>query len=102
MNLFIQKNKMLFMPCCGNKRQSLQNHESYTVNNPFINREEMTPQKNIIRDVPFEYIGETGLIVNGGVTGRRYRFNHKGEVQLIDYRDAGSMMAIASLKKVKS
>ncbi len=53
-------------------------------------------------DVSFEYTGETGLTVNGGVTGKRYRFKHKGEVQLIDYRDANGMMAISFLRKVKS
>jgi len=50
-------------------------------------------------DVYFEYTGETGLTVIGSITRARYRFNGKGDVQLVDYRDTSGMMAVPMLKK---
>lgn len=53
-------------------------------------------------DVNFEYTGKSGLSVTGSVTGKKYRFNHPGDVQLIDYRDASGMAAVPHLKKVRA
>lgn len=77
---------------CGNKRDTLTQSLS---GNIFSERNPV----RIWPDVNFEYIGKTGLSVTGGITGKKYRFNHPGDIQLIDYRDASGMMAIPSLKK---
>jgi hypothetical protein len=79
---------------CGNKRNTFARPLSGTV------ASERTPSA-MWQDVNFEYIGKSGLTVTGGVTGRKYRFNHPGDVQLIDYRDASGMSAIPNLKKVR-
>jgi len=50
-------------------------------------------------DIFFEYIGETGLSVKGYNTGKLYRFNFKGDIQPVDFRDANSMVGIPVLRK---
>jgi hypothetical protein len=53
-------------------------------------------------DLQFEYIGDTALTMIGPVTGRRYRWTGKGEIQEIDYRDAGGLRPhLHSLKRLK-
>ena len=86
------------MSCCGNKRQNLQYDFQRHAN---LNEELARPNK-LWGDISFEYTGEAGLTVKGSITGKHYRFNYKGDVQAIDYRDAGAMMAISSLKRIKS
>jgi hypothetical protein len=94
--LFILKTKILIMSCCGNKRESLQYGFQQSFHQMAIRSNKLGP------DVSFEYTGNTELIVKGSVTGISYRFARKGEVQLIDRRDANEMMAIASLREIKS
>jgi len=82
------------MSCCGKKRNEYvgsmnRSSASYT----------HTPPGQLWSDVIFEYIGERGLTVRGAITGRTYRFNLTGDQQQVDYRDAGSMMAIPLLRK---
>jgi hypothetical protein len=83
---------------CGNKRTAYSD-QSYKLSSGTVTD---TETKKMWADVHFEYTGNTGLTVTGGVTRKRYRFNHTGDVQVIDYRDAGGMMAVPVLKKVKS
>jgi hypothetical protein len=87
-----KKNKI--MSCCGNKREELvQQLSSDKIKAPVI---------KMWNDVLFEYTGETSLTVKGNVTRTVYRFNTKGDIQLIDYRDASGMMAVTVLKKLNS
>ncbi len=80
---------------CGNKRNELTQSLSGAVTDERVHSQ-MWP------DVSFEYTGNSGLSVIGGITGKKYRFNHTGDVQLIDYRDASGMMAIPVLRRLKS
>jgi hypothetical protein len=82
---------------CGNKRSALQ-QESKLLSGTVS----ATQTKPYWDDVRFEYIGETGLSVTGSITGKRYRFNFKGDTQLIDYRDVNSLAGITKLKKLVS
>jgi hypothetical protein len=50
-------------------------------------------------DIPFEYTGHSSLVIKGYVTGKIYQFAGKGSVQVIDYRDAGGLMAEPDLRK---
>lgn len=79
---------------CGNKRNEFARLLSGAV------AYEKTPS-GMWEDVNFEYTGKSGLSVTGSVTGRRYRFNHPGDAQLIDYRDASGMSMAPNLKKVR-
>ena len=83
------------MSCCGSKRQELM---QFNTANSGANESISSRTKT---DAHFEYTGETGITVIGSVTRNRYRFNGKGNKQLIDYRDAGGMMAVPMVKKVK-
>ena len=85
------------MSCCGKKREDWLQQANDA--NKVANENELSI---VHPDVYFEYIGETGLTVIGSVTRTRYRFNGKGDRQLIDYRDAGGMMAVPMVKKVRS
>lgn len=83
------------MSCCGNKRSASRHYAgsgALPTDGPF------TPR--VAPDVPFEYTGASGLTVTGTVTGRRYRFNGPGEIQAVDYRDAGGMASVPVLRKV--
>lgn len=82
------------MSCCGNKREEL-----------MLQLSSITPTTaptKMWNDVLFEYTGETALTVKGNISRTVYRFNSKGDQQLIDYRDASGLMAVPVLKKVKN
>jgi len=68
------------------------------LSNPDVN-DEIT--KRMWPDIKFEYTGLTALTIFGSVTGKKYRFHHPNDIQVIDYRDASSMMGVSVLKKVK-
>lgn len=84
------------MSCCRNKRTELVQRP---VNNIIVSNPEYKPKK-IWDNVNFKYVGETGLTVTGSITGKLYRFARPGDIQLVDYRDAGSMRAISVLKRL--
>jgi len=48
----------------------------------------------------FEYVGRTGLVVAGPVTGRQYRFDRPGSRLEVDPRDSASVGAIQTLRRV--
>lgn len=50
--------------------------------------------------VKFRYIGQRGMAVTGGVSGRKYRFFHSGDEVLIDSRDVPGMAAVPNVERV--
>ncbi len=50
--------------------------------------------------VVFEYMGRTGMTVIGGVSGRRYRFDHPGARTAIDPVDRRSLAGVPHLRRV--
>jgi hypothetical protein len=48
----------------------------------------------------FEYVGTTGMTVQGPVSGRRYRFERPGSRLVVDARDRPSLAAIPDLRQV--
>ena len=97
-NRAIQKIKIKIMCNCGNKRNNYA-QQSYKLSNDVVNEERT---KKMWADIYFEYTGNTGLTVTGSVTGKKYRFNLPGDIQVIDYRDASGMMAVPVLKSIKT
>lgn len=79
---------------CGNKRQEYARPLSTGPSSEDTMRR-MWP------DIPFEYMGETGMTVRGSVTGKVYRFNFKGDRQTIDYRDAGNFRSVPNLRRAE-
>ncbi len=51
--------------------------------------------------VNFEYVGKTGLMVVGPISGKRYRFNYTGAIVAVDARDAPSLIAVPNLRSIK-
>jgi len=82
---------------CGNKRNSFSQQKS-EIPKPAVQRPVVTNTPN----ANFEYTGKTALTVVGNVTGKSYRFNRTGEVQIIDHRDAPGMKLIPVLKRIYS
>ena len=81
---------------CGNKRQEIVSPQKFKIAN---SQSIKYPQKEI-KNIAFEYTGNTGLTVTGNMTGKRYRYNKNGEVQLIDFRDSAAMEKVPVLKKI--
>lgn len=85
------------MACCGQKRNAFSNHSSHQMLSNIMFND--APSNNT-RDAQFEYTGSTALTAIGSITGKRYRFSHPGDIQIVDYRDVPLMMGIGSLKKL--
>jgi hypothetical protein len=83
------------MSCCGRKRNG--SAESYSFKSSSVIQGSV---RKMWEGSLFTYTGETGLTIKGNITGRKYRFRFKGDQQLIDYRDAGAMMAVPVLEKL--
>ena len=82
---------------CGNKRSGLtsQSSQSAASHQPVS-----LPTQKAGPDITFMYTGLSGLSVTGSVTGKRYRFLGPDDKQLVDYRDASSMMSVPVLRRV--
>jgi len=76
------------MSCCGNERQAW----------PQAENSGLRPE---LKAVNFEYTGRSALTVMGPLTGQRYRFGAPGTVLAVDARDAGFMMAVPHLKRMR-
>ena len=79
---------------CGNKREGLSSQSFAGKENPG------TPAQKLWPDVNFMYTGQSALSVTGSVSGKNYRFRWAGDRQLVDYRDASSMMKVPVLRKI--
>ena len=82
---------------CGKKRNQIK--QQSPVFNQVVNSQPL-PSPTIQKKPPvmFEYTGKTALSVIGSITRKNYRFNFPGDKQLIEFNDAGAMMAVPVLK----
>lgn len=85
--------------CCGNNRGQLGGNWSST--RPSAPK---PPGPNRIGSsmVYFRYTGRTGLLVKGGRTGKRYRFDHPGAVLPVEPGDRRSLLTVPQLRQVRS
>jgi hypothetical protein len=81
---------------CGNKRNEFI-QQAQPLSNTVVSS---AVPKKMWSDVKFKYTGSSALTIFGSITGKKYRFALPNEVQLIDYRDASSMMGVQVLKKL--
>jgi hypothetical protein len=56
------------------------------------------PMQDVV--VYFEYLGHTGLTVQGPSTGKRYRFDGHGAKVAVDIRDKRSLAGVPRLRQV--
>lgn len=93
------------MSCCGNKRNEYSGRSSSGYSSPpsvlLSKISGPAPLSKNSGDASFEYTGENALSVTGSITGKKYRFSGKGDIQVINWRDVSGMMAVPVLKRVK-
>ena len=75
------------MSCCGKGRQQISTPVAHA-----------RPMRDVV--VYFEYVGPTGLTVQGPRTGKRYRFDGHGARVAVDIRDKGALAGVPRLRQV--
>ncbi len=87
------------MSCCGGHRRQI----SVAPNVQMAKTEGNGAQMRRAGETPvyFQYTGHTGLTAAGGITGRRYRFDHPGATVAVDGRDAASLAGIPNLSRLR-
>ena len=85
--------------CCGKQRQQMQAPA------PVNSGKERRGSNNYIKPkryshAYFQYLGKTGIIVQGPVSGMRYRFERYGIVTAVDPRDRRSLATVPNLRQV--
>lgn len=85
--------------CCGKQRQQMQAPA------PVNSGKERRGSNNYIKPkryshAYFQYLGKTGIIVQGPVSGMRYRFERYGIVTAVDHRDRRSLATVPNLRQV--
>ena len=83
---------------CGNKRQTLPAKQTMK---PAGNQNFSRHGSSTWPEVSFQYVGKTALTAGGIISGRKYRFSAPGDVQLVDKRDAQSLMSVPVLKRLE-
>jgi len=78
---------------CGKKRKEYSQSNALASNN--------AAAVSNSSSINFEYTGKTALTITGNITRKNYRFNYRGHIQAVDYRDVPGMMEVPILKKVK-
>jgi hypothetical protein len=88
------------MSCCGKSRVQAASGPRIPVPTP---RPSGIEPRRVVSQVTlyFEYVGGTGLTVQGPITGRKYRFSGPGQRVAVDGRDGPSLMAVPNLRSVK-
>jgi len=100
------------MSCCGNKRAAFAQQQAAGGGTRTVNIAGQAPGsggRSLTRVTPkmwsdwhFENTGEPAVTLHGAVTGKHYHWAHKGDVQAVDYRDAGPLGQYqAVLKRVR-
>jgi hypothetical protein len=82
-------------PCCGEARRAV------SAGIFGARRAARSATLDVSSPVTFEYVGATALSVDGPLTGRAYRFAHKGARQDVDGRDAFGLATVPVLRRVR-
>ena len=89
------------MPCCGQKRQALQqrppSHEVLPTGADAVPLVSSVPDNAVY----FEYFGPTAMTVIGGGTGRTYRFGWPGARVAVQPEDQRSLADVPNLRMVR-
>lgn len=79
------------MSCCGNKRAAYVQGGSSGQAIAGASSAVAPVSLKMWTDLHFANTGEAPLTVSGATTGRLYRWAGKGDIQVVDYRDAGAI-----------
>jgi len=87
--------------CCGKKRTEIaQMPEAKPVPKPEAQLATLRPPESDPL-VYFQYIGATGLTLQGPMSGKRYRFESPGALVVVDPRDKRALAGVSVLRQVK-
>lgn len=86
--------------CCGKQRQQLQASASVNSGKERYGSNNYTKPKRYF-NAYFQYLGKTGIIVQGPVSGKRYRFERHGVVTAVDLKDRRSLATVQNLRQVR-
>lgn len=86
------------MSCCGNKRAAFAQGQTVGAAS-----RTMTPvSTKMWTDLRIINTGEPAVSAIGSLTGKYYRWTGKDDIQVVDYRDAGTLRyQLPALKRVK-
>jgi hypothetical protein len=92
------------MACCGKGREQFRNQQVgaqvAAVPNPRQYASTQLPRRTYFTTLHFEYLGEAPVTLESPNTGRRYRFEHKGERVEIDLRDRPWLASQPNLRQL--
>jgi len=81
------------MGCCGQKRAELKQQQisaSIHSDQPYQNNSQ---SRQINKEIRYKYVGSSGKTYTGAITSKKYTFRFKGDICLIDERDAPALSA---------
>lgn len=83
--------------CCGNKRNELASRGGRAASPAW----RLTPASGPGASLNFKYNGSSSLTIIGSVTGKRYHFSGRGDVQPVDPLDGRIMHRMPALQQVR-
>ncbi len=88
--------------CCGSHRSELLN--TMQAGQKPETGAQSPDQKQPENSAPvyFQYVGKTGLTVQGRATRNQYRFNGSGAIVAVDARDRWGMSFVPNLRQVEA
>lgn len=92
------------MPCCGKGREQFRNQVAVQAPPPGPAQHAGTqlPRRTYFTTVRFESLSNAALTLVSPVTGRRYRFEHKGARVEIDLRDRPWLASQPNLRQLSN
>jgi hypothetical protein len=93
------------MPCCGQKRNALKTNTSPSTSHGAVSHHWPTPRPAAVQApvvpgpavvgsyaITIEYTEKSAIVVEGSATRRLYQFSAASPVQMVDARDAASLL----------
>jgi len=86
------------MGCCGNRRLQARATGPAVLGGTEAAAGAVQRRTATAPEVVFQYVGTTGLTVQGPITGKHYRFASPGARVAVDGRDAPSVRGVPNLR----
>jgi hypothetical protein len=90
------------MPCCGKGREQFRNQMAAPAPQPSATQHTGTqlPRRTYFTTLRFESLTDAAVTLVSPVTGRRYRFEHKGARVDVDLRDRPWLASQPNLRQL--
>ncbi|MEN8201991.1 MAG: hypothetical protein ABFS28_05295 [Bacteroidota bacterium] len=90
------------MACCGQKRAALKEQQIPASTSPGLPYNKNSQNQPENKEIRFKYVGDTSMSLIGAISLIKYSFRFKGDICLVDERDAPALSAEADLQKLSS